>query len=264
MEQLPFDRLARIRLSEQLASRIESLILGSQLMPEDKLPSERELGEQFGVSRTAVREALKLLEERGLVEVRSGRGAFVVQPGLDSLTSALRVALQRQHCTLGHLDEARRCLEAYIAGLAARNALPADIARMEAAVEAMEENLERAQAFVEADFEFHAAVAAATQNPLLGILTYPLTVLTQKTRPIAFSALPASMRNEHHKRLLERIRSRDILGAEQAVLQILDEWKQAVKSAGMERDPDLLIRHEVPGPRGEQLTRGVAFTDGQG
>src|SRR6267143_4630716 len=117
----PVYKLVRTsRLYEQIVQQIEESILKGDLKPGDQLPAERELAQRFGVSRTAVREAVKALREKGLVEAFSGRGTFIT----DGTTQAVRQSLDLmvrigQQEGSAHLAELRLILEPEIAALAA-------------------------------------------------------------------------------------------------------------------------------------------------
>lgn len=233
MDQLPVEKLTQTRLSEQMAGQIETLILGNHLRPGDKLPSERELAIQFGVSRTAVRESIKLLQERGLLESRNGRGAFVTTPGVGGITSSLNVVYQMQDCTFDHLHEARWCLETFIARLAAERAGAEDIARMEAAVAAMEANLHDPDRYLPADLEFHVALAQSVHNPLFYVMTRPLVALIHSLGAAGFRHGDVAKRFWTHVRLLECIKNRDAAGAEETMRTHLNMSIEAVEMAGL-------------------------------
>lgn len=231
MTELLFDKVVPTRLSEQIAGRIEELILGSQLRPGDRLPPERDLATRFGVSRTAVREAIKLLEERGLLEPRNGRGAFVTEPGFGSITSSLNVAYRMQDCTTDDLYEARWCLESFIVRLAAERATDEDIARLEAAVAVMDENLDNPDRFMPADAEFHASLARATHNPLFLVMSQPLVRMILPLGTIGFFYGRVPERHQNHRRVLECIKNRDADEAEAVIQQHLNLSRKAREGA---------------------------------
>src|ERR1700729_2145963 len=156
------------RLYEQIVQQIEDSILKGTLKAGDQLPSERELALKFGVSRTAVREAVKALHEKGLVEAYSGRGTFIT----DGTTEAVRQSInlmakigQPEGST--HLAEVRAILEPEIAALAAERAEESDRATLREAVAVMDRSLKDADAYIEADLDFHLALAGAAANPLI-------------------------------------------------------------------------------------------------
>src|SRR5256885_289889 len=108
------------RLYEQIVQQVEESILKGQLRPGDQLPAERDLAQRFGVSRTAVREAVKALQEKGLVEAFTGRGTFVTNGTSQAMRQSLDliIKISQQEGSL-HLAELRRILEPEIAALAA-------------------------------------------------------------------------------------------------------------------------------------------------
>ncbi len=225
-----FDKLAPVRLTEQIATRIEDLILGNRLRPGDKLPSERELGSSFGVSRPVIRESIKLLEERGLLASRNGRGAFVTDPGYRTVSSSLNVAYRMQDCSSDDLYEARWCTESSTARLAAERATDADIARMEAAVQVMDDHLDDLEQFMVGDIEFHAALAGATHNPLFVVMTRPLVEMIHKMGHKGFTYGHVAERHENHRRILDAIKRRDVAGAEESMHRHLNLSKEAFSS----------------------------------
>ena len=240
MGEQPFDELIPVRFSEQIANRIEAVILSRKLKSGDKLPAERELAQSFGVSRSVVREALKLLAERGLVQSRMGQGSFVVGSAMQSVISSLSVASCMRSSTLGHLNEVRQHLEVYIAGLAAERANPEDLAKMEAAVQVMDATIEDIPSFIKADMEFHAALAAATQNPVFLILSYSILDLVQNMRIMLTTPHETAMGQSFHKILLECVRKKDVEGARRTMESHLEHV------ARLGQPSHLLVRQVAP------------------
>src|SRR5450759_4808341 len=128
-----YQAIAQSRLYQQIVEQVERSILGGQLKPGDQLPPERDLSGQFGVSRTAIREAMKVLREKGLIESQHGRGTFVT----DGTSQVIRHSVDRmmtmkmnQAEAAAHLIEVRELLEPEIAVLAAARAEEKDVAAM--------------------------------------------------------------------------------------------------------------------------------------
>ncbi len=161
------------RLYEQIVGQIEQRIEKGELKVGDQLPSERELAEQFAVSRTAVREAVKALHEKGLVEILAGRGTFITNGATDKIRNSLGL-LMKFGATNGaaNLVEVRGILEPEIAAIAATRITDEYITAMQDAVNIMEAATasNNSDAFVEADLDFHLALAEATQNPIIPAL----------------------------------------------------------------------------------------------
>ncbi|HZR44447.1 MAG TPA: FadR/GntR family transcriptional regulator [Ktedonobacteraceae bacterium] len=207
------------RVYEQVAEQIENLILSGELQSGDRLPTERELAVQFHVSRTAVREAMKLLEQKGLVDMRPGRGTLVIdgtsQAVRHSLGLMMRVGQQGNSI---NLVEVRELLEPGIAALAAERASEEEIAAMREAIAVMDANLENADAYIAADNNFHRSLAKATQNPVVLALIDSIVDLLSEQRKLIFTVDGGPQRGQcHHKHLLETILRRDQQAAREAM-----------------------------------------------
>ena len=198
------------RLYEQIVQQIEELILSGVLKPGDQLPAERDLAQRFGVSRTAVREAVKCLREKGLLEAFSGKGTFVT----NSTSQAIRQSLDLmtrigQLEGLTHLVELRQILEPEIAGLAATRMDDQLLTTMREAVATMDNNLQDPDAYIEADLDFHLAMAEAAGNPLVLSLLDSIVGLLREQRLRIFRVDGGPERGQfHHKRILEAIERR--------------------------------------------------------
>lgn len=182
MAQTGFERVGRVQVPQQIADRIQEEIVSQKLKPGDRLPSGQELSQQLGVSRQCVREACKMLEERGLVAVVHGRGVFVLDYAPQFLQSQLSIAALRGNIPLAHLYEVRSSLESSLAGYASQRRTPDDLERMGTALRAMERAVNAPDEFIVADQEFHVALADATHNQLFSILLQPLLGLIQECR----------------------------------------------------------------------------------
>ena len=199
------------RLYEQIVQQIEQSILKGALKPGDQLPAERELAQRFGVSRTAVREAVKALREKGLVEAYSGRGTFITdgtsQVIRQSLDLMARIGQQEGSV---HLSELRQMLEPQIAVLAAARIEEQLLATMREAVVVMDRSLHDPDAYIEADLDFHLALAEAVGNPLILSLLDSIVGLLREQRRRIFDVDGGPERGQfHHKRILEAIEQRD-------------------------------------------------------
>lgn len=219
------------RLYEQIFEQIEARILSGELRQGVRLPSERELAAQFEASRTAVREAIKALSEKGLVEVQPGRGTFVT----DGTTMAVRDSLGRalryqQEKGPGELVAVRELLEPEIAAQAALQAKPVDLESMRQAVEAMDAFMDSPEQFIEADLDFHLALAEATGNSLIPLLIDPIVDLLRVQRTRIFNVPGGPARGQkHHKRILEAVSNGDPEAAREAMR---DHLKQVREDSG--------------------------------
>ena len=211
------------RLYEQIVEQIEESIVKGSLKPGDQLPPERELAQRFGVSRTAVREAVKALREKGLVEAFSGRGTFIT----DGTTHAVRQSLDLmvkigQSEGSNHLAEVRAILEPEIAALGAVRIQEAELATMREAVAIMDRSGKDPDAYIEADLDFHLALAEAAGNPLILSLLDSIVGLLREQRLRIFNVPGGPARGQvFHKRILQAVEQHDAQLAREAMREHL-------------------------------------------
>jgi GntR family transcriptional regulator, transcriptional repressor for pyruvate dehydrogenase complex len=160
-----FAPIERRKVYEQVSERLEAE-LGTTLKAGDALPPERELAERYGVGRSSVREALRMLESRGLIESR-GSGTFVVAAWRNPFQAPLSVVVAGENVDRTQLFEVRRMLEAEAAALAAMRRTIDQMNEMHEATDDMEIELARADRFIAADIRYHLVIAEATGNRLL-------------------------------------------------------------------------------------------------
>jgi DNA-binding FadR family transcriptional regulator len=151
-------------LTGELIGRLTEDILSGRLAPHTRLPTEHELMRSFGVSRTVVREAIAALRAEGIVSTRQGSGAFVSD---DPLRRPFRIEQEGFQSVAKVVDvmELRICVEVEAAGLAAERRTKSDLARITRSNALFSQAIGRGEPGIEADFEFHAAIGAATENP---------------------------------------------------------------------------------------------------
>ncbi len=225
------------KVFERVAEQIEKRILNGELSLGDRLPTERELAEQFKVSRTAVREAMKILAQKGLVDMRPGRGTIVIDGAREAMENSFGLLMKMKIGEVGgsgglngsdNLVEVRTILETEIAALAAARATEKDIAAMREAIRVMDESLDNADTFITADNSFHEALAQGTQNTLILILLNSIVNLLSQQRKQIFEVEGGPQRGQiHHRRILESIVRRDPEAARAAMrahlLQVRDD-----------------------------------------
>lgn len=226
------------RLYEQIVQQIEDSVLQGALKAGDQLPPERELAERFGVSRTAVREAVKALREKGLVEAYSGRGTFITNGTAHAMRQSLDLLARSGSQGSAHLSEVRAVLEPEIAALAASRADQQHIANMRDAVAAMDRAINDASAFIEADLDFHLALAEAAANPIILSLIDSIVGLLREQRLGIFHVDRGPQRGQsHHKRILQAVEGRD---PERARAAMRDHLQQIREDAGKAVELDTL------------------------
>ena len=216
------------RLYEQIVRQIEDSILKGDLKAGDQMPAERELAVRFGVSRTAVREAVKALREKGLVEAYSGRGTFVTDGTSQAIRQSLDLMIkigQAEGST--HLAEVREILEPEIAALAASRIEEGSLAMMRDAYSVMDRHRQNPDAYIEADLDFHLALAEAAANPLILSLLDSIVGLLREQRIRIFNVSGGPDRGQvHHQRILEAIENRDPIKARTAMRAHLQQVRE--------------------------------------
>jgi GntR family transcriptional repressor for pyruvate dehydrogenase complex len=166
-----FEQVSREpRLADKVADLMRETIRSLDLRPGDRLPSERELGEQFGVSRTVIREAVRSLAGTGLLEVRQGSGLRVASADPAKVRESMEMYIRGSSVDYPNVHEVRAMLEVEIAVLAARRATKEDLEQLGAARTAIEEAVDDVEAASVGDVEFHRAIAMCAHNPLYIVL----------------------------------------------------------------------------------------------
>jgi DNA-binding FadR family transcriptional regulator len=208
-----FSKVSVGRISEVIVEQIRLLMRKGQLRPGDRLPAERDLCERFGVSRVTVREALRMLESSGLVEIRVGArgGAFVTVPTSDRVEEGLADLLSLSVIGAADVTEVRLILEIGIVPLVCERATDEDLADLAEICERSEAALASGDYSMALSAEFHTRVAQATHNPAIVMLAEsfrgPLLMSLEEAKVIA----PAMGRlgTEEHKRFVAAVRDRD-------------------------------------------------------
>ncbi len=228
------------KVHEIVADRLRQQILLGTLAPNDRLPPEDELTQEFGIARTTLREALRVLESQGLLRIQRGRGGgpVVTHPDLRPASSSLAVSLQLQGVTLGDVAEANSVIEPRLAGRLAANHSEADLVELSAAVEvaALAAKRKDAMAFGPAAARVHETLVERAGNTTLATLSMVLRDLTQSFYAgMSKPATPALMNRavKSYRRLIELIED----GDEEAATT---HWeKQMAFSLASARDKDI-------------------------
>jgi GntR family transcriptional regulator, transcriptional repressor for pyruvate dehydrogenase complex len=221
------------RLSDKVAHALLESVLSERMAPGTRLPSERELGEQFQVSRTVIREAVRHLVAKGVLEVRSGSGVCVARVDAASVSESIRLFMRSQGLEYGLINEVRVVLESHIARLAGERADDDDIAALRACYDRLDAagasgGASAVEDIAVTDVEFHRLIAQATHNPLYTLLLDSIGALLLEIRraTVGIPGRPALAR-PHHRNILERIADHDPEGAEAAMRAHLQEADEA-------------------------------------
>ena len=219
-----------------VTTQIEQQILDGVLRDGDQLPTESELGRQFGVSRTVVRESLARLSARGLIEVRNGAGGGITvrAPSVASFSDSLRFLIQAENDGDEHdkVLEVRRLLEIEIAGLAAERHTADDLARLEAVLAENEAARADRERFAALDVAFHTALAAATHNELFVLLMDSLGGVLLPLRRLGYSTPGNPGRAlRYHRSILDAVAQRSRSAARDAMRAHLTEAEDTLRVA---------------------------------
>ncbi len=169
---LPFRPAKRVRVFQDIAEQIQDAIFSGQFVVGQKLPSERDLQKILKASRPAVREALRVIENRGLIQIKLGRdgGIFVKSNKIDTLSDSFDILIRSQNFSLDHLAEFREQLEGEIVQIAVNKSNDSDINQLEKLIAEAKECSSRTkksiQKFIEADTRFHLKLSMIAGNPL--------------------------------------------------------------------------------------------------
>lgn len=215
----------RVPLSKIISAQIEEAILTKKFEPGSKLPSELELCEQFGASRTSVREALQILSAHNLITIIKGKGIFVNKISSESVTSPLtkylKMKLDRNYVL--DLVHARQILEPAIASYAALNRTDEDLQKLEANLQALEayegDYLELAQL----DMQFHMLLAKASKNSVIPLLLHPIHSMMPQVKSTIYASVDDAKGSAviWHRKIFVEIVNQDATAAHKAMTEHL-------------------------------------------
>lgn len=209
-------RIEKRKVSGEIVAEIKRLISDGVFQPEEKLPSETELSNQFGVSRASVREALSMLAAAEILETRQGQGTFVRHVQVGNYIHPLALSIVTEEKQTLQLLEMRQVVEAGTVEFAAIRRNENDIKDIKQSVLDIEAQLESGESEMEADFNFHMAVAAASKNPLLIKSIENIAQVMRESLQFTYREKKQERRWEvlqEHKDILDCIQNKDPEGA---------------------------------------------------
>ncbi len=219
-----FKTVHKARRYHQVADQIQQMIAQGVLKTGDRLPAERDLAAQLGVSRSSVRDAIRTLEVTGILESHHGRGTVIRDLSTDSLVVPLASVLVRKRGMVAELLDVRRMIEPALAARAAEHASDAQIAQLQEILHRQRDKMRRGEDTMAEDSEFHRTIALAAKNVL--------DILMDLLRESRSQSLQVRGRRERsyagHVRVLNAIKRRDPAGASRAARQHLIEIQGVV------------------------------------
>ena len=227
----------RTSLSDNIVEQLTGLIAREVLKPGQRIPSEKQLCQQFGVGRTSVREALKSLSVLGILESHAGDGTFVSANRDRYLERAFQWGLLFDRKGVHDLIETRLLLESHTAYLAARRATDGDLGAVDQAIQGMKESVSEPKRYLEHDLQFHLRIAQATQNTILANLLSTIrghlhawVEQALATSPPEHPTSRATLSIKQHEKILKALKKRQAGEARRAMREHILSSKSDVES----------------------------------
>ncbi len=239
MVKMTFSSIEKRNVTDKIASNLIEFILHGDLKPLDKLPAEREMAVMLGVSRPSLREALKTLSTRNIIEIRHGAGVFVTSLDPKLLLEPLDFFLALNEANFEHLFEARKVLEGELAALAAQRITQDELVYLQECVHRTEQSLDDDASFVQADLNLHNSIMTAARNPMLERMMMSISLLTRASRQHTVN-LPGVRQHapKDHQAIVDALAERNPEQSRQTMLKHLDRIKQALDSGELDLGSD--------------------------
>jgi GntR family transcriptional repressor for pyruvate dehydrogenase complex len=238
-----FKSIHRTRVSDEVVNQIKTLIIEGKLKPGDRLPPERELIKQFGVSRPSLREALNSLVATGFLEATQGNRTVVKSLASGKMFEPLDKILKEDMNSVFELIEVRKAIETWNAYFAARRATPEDIVRLEEIIESMKSMLKKGGIFPDKiDADFHLAITLATHNKIQTHVMYTLHDLLKESIERYYHKLNGEELLNQHLGIVEAIKEKNSELARTRIFQHLEYVESCIKEGikeGMESEKEL-------------------------
>jgi len=208
------------RITEEIVTQIRDHIAQGELQAGDRLPSEREMAQQLGVSRPTVREALQVLEHTGFVEILQGSGTYIKDISQQALTDPLQILVDGSDKRYQEVYEFRTAIECWAVGLAAERIEPEALARLKQIIERMKARRARKEPVDELDAEFHLTIARSCHNGIYYHVVRTLLHLITQVTHISHKELFCAEKDQvelmvDHEALYEAIKARDAAKAKE-------------------------------------------------
>jgi GntR family transcriptional repressor for pyruvate dehydrogenase complex len=227
--------LQQVRREETLTQRaqqqLEEIIVSGRMKAGSRLPSESDMATMLNVSRTVVREAVRLLSAKGLVDVRTGSGVYVRELNGSMVRDPIELLLRHRAISIEEIIEVRALVEVQLAGLAAERARPADIQALEDSIAALSRPGLSPSDYTRLDVAFHARLAAAGRNALFVILSETINMVMASRIESEYRENPEAPQDaiREHTAILNCVRVGDVQGARKAMADSLakapDHWR---------------------------------------
>ncbi len=226
---LNLHQVTKTKVYREIVAQIKRLITEERIRPGDRLPPERELADLFRASRNSVRDALRVLEQMGLIESRHGNGTYVRALSPEELSEPLALLFLQSRAQMRELWEVRRVFEPAVAEFAAQRATPEELDELDAILKQQQAKVELGFTAIEEDGAFHYGIARAARN---SVLLRTIDTIMDLLRASRERSLQQGDRPQHslagHRRILESLRRADAPGARAAMLRHLSEVEERI------------------------------------
>ena len=244
-----FKAVKQSKAPQQIIHQIRSSILEGTLKSNDKLASEIELMEKFGVSKSTLREALRALEYLGLIEIRKGvnGGAFVVEVDMEITKEHLTNFLHFKNISVNHLSEIRKILEPYAAHIAAEKMSEEDLGRLEDHIESCTKALlvGDSEALRKYEIMFHRTIAHASQNPILILIIDFIENILDDVKKILKPGVDFSEKViKSHKRIYKALSEKNSEMASREMLKDVSSVEKELAKLKFDKNINILLNHK--------------------
>lgn len=235
-----FNSIRPTKVSDEIVSQVKRLIIDGKLKPGDRLPPERELIKQFGVSRPSLREALNALVTMGFLEIRQAKRTFVRSVASKLIEDPLALVLKADTQKIFDLIEVRKAIETWAAYQAARKASKEDLQQLDTIISEMQKAFEEGRSWEKQDADFHLAIAKATHNTIhMHIMSGIYDLLRESMARIYIDREQVKKLMKHHHQIFVAIKNRSPEKARDKTLDHLNYVEAEVKKATLrERNPN--------------------------
>jgi GntR family transcriptional regulator, transcriptional repressor for pyruvate dehydrogenase complex len=227
------------RISNVVVDQIKDAVFQKKLKAGDKLPSERQLMDQFKTSRVTIREAIKTLEQFGILEIRRGTegGAFIRDPNTKFVSNFLQDMFSMEKIKISNLTEARMAIEPFSVRLATERITEDSLEKVRQNIQEARECLDRKNKNDARliDLEFHRIIAQASQNPVIFFMIDSIMdIMENNISSIPLSAKPVERTNQYHEEIYTALKDRDVRKTEELMLRHIQDIHDALEALGKE------------------------------
>jgi DNA-binding FadR family transcriptional regulator len=216
---------------QMVVSALHDYIIDNALEPGTELPSESDMATQLGVSKFSMREALRIAQAQGLIEITRGRRTRVAHISVEPVTGVMNLLLKRSEATLLELTEARKCLECYIVRLAAGRIQPEHLDAMEGTIDELKQHIDDVEYCIDKDLEFHQILVQAMGNRVFESMLAPLAELLKQSRMKTLYISGVQKAIDEHSQILNALRKKDPELAEACMRQHLATAEEIIRES---------------------------------